>query len=80
MTKLAAIEKKVGGRIGIAAVDTGTGKRVGRRADERFPMCSTFKLSLAAAVLRRVDDGKEKLDRPVSYGESDLLSYAPVTA
>jgi beta-lactamase class A len=52
---------------------------VGRRADERFAMCSTFKLTLAAAVLKRVDDGKEKLDRLVPYGESDLLSYAPVT-
>lgn len=77
--KLAAIEKRVGGRIGVAALDTGSGKRIGRRAEERFAMCSTFKLSLAAAVLKRVDDGKETLDRPVAYGERDLLSYAPVT-
>ena len=78
-TKLAAIEAKVGGRIGIAALDTGSGKRIERRADQRFPLCSTFKLLAAAAVLRRVDDGKEKLDRLVPYGESDILSYAPVT-
>jgi beta-lactamase class A len=77
--KLAEIEKRVGGRIGVAALDTGNGKHVGRRAEERFAMCSTFKLSLAAAALKRVDDGKEKLDRQVAYGESDLLSYAPVT-
>jgi beta-lactamase class A len=78
-TKLVAIETKVGGRIGVAALDTGSGKRIDRRADQRFPLCSTFKLLAAAAVLRRVDDGKEKLDRLVPYGESDLLSYAPVT-
>lgn len=40
-------------------------------------MCSTFKLPLAAAVLRRVDDGKEKLDRVISYSAADLLEHAP---
>jgi len=47
--------------------------------DERFAMCSTFKLLLAAAVLARVDSGKESLDRWVPYGKTDLLSYAPIT-
>jgi beta-lactamase class A len=40
-------------------------------------MCSTFKLALAAAVLRRVDEGKEKLDRVISYSAADLLEHAP---
>ncbi|HKO94220.1 MAG TPA: class A beta-lactamase, partial [Polyangiaceae bacterium] len=53
--------------------------RWGQRADERFPMCSTFKLLLAAAVLARVDRGQEKLQRRVAFGASDLLEYAPVT-
>ena len=42
-------------------------------------MCSTFKVLAAAAVLKRVDENKEKLDRFVTYGEAQLLSYAPVT-
>jgi beta-lactamase class A len=42
-------------------------------------MCSTFKFLAAAAVLKRVDDGQEKLDRFVSYSEKDILEYAPVT-
>jgi beta-lactamase class A len=41
-------------------------------------MCSTFKASLAACVLSRVDMGQEHLDRMVSYGDKDLLDYAPV--
>jgi beta-lactamase class A len=41
-------------------------------------MCSTFKWLLAAAVLARVDAGRERLDRVIRYGASDLLSYAPV--
>jgi beta-lactamase class A len=47
--------------------------------NERFAMCSTFKLLLAATVLARVDAGKESLDRRVPYDTSDLLSYAPIT-
>jgi beta-lactamase class A len=30
-------------------------------------------------VLKRVDEGKEKLERFVSYGAEDILEYAPVT-
>ena len=33
----------------------------------------------AAAVLKRVDEGKEKLERFVSYNAKDILEYAPVT-
>lgn len=51
----AEIEAKVGGRLGVAALDLSSGRRIGYRADERFPMCSTFKAMAAAAVLSRVD-------------------------
>ncbi|WP_233234594.1 class A beta-lactamase [Bordetella sp. LUAb4] len=40
-------------RLGIYAVDTGSGKEVAYRADERFAVCSTFKAVLAAAVLAK---------------------------
>jgi beta-lactamase class A len=73
------IEKWSGGRLGVAALDTGTGERVGRHADDRFPMCSTFKFLAAAAVLKRVDEGKEKLDRRIAYTKEDLVEYSPVT-
>ena len=77
--RIAAIEQRTGGRIGVAALDTGSGKRLDYRSEERFPMCSTFKFVAAAAVLKRVDEGQEKLDRVVSYGAKDILEYAPVT-
>src|SRR5580658_1470590 len=76
---LAQIEAKVGGRLGVAALDLASSRHLGYRADERFPMCSTFKAMAVAAVLARVDAGQEHLDRFVRYGPSDLLSYAPVT-
>jgi beta-lactamase class A len=77
--RIVAIEQRTGARIGLAALDTGTGKRLDHRSEERFPMCSTFKFLAAAAVSKRVDDGQEKLDRFVSYGAKDILEYAPVT-
>jgi beta-lactamase class A len=76
---LAEIEAKVGGRLGVAALDVASGRRLGWRAGERFPMCSTFKAMAVTAVLKRVDAGQERLDRFVRYGQADLLSYAPVT-
>ena len=77
--RIAAIEQRTGARIGVAALDTGSGKRLDYRSEERFPMCSTFKFLAAAAVLKRVDEGKEKLERFVTYGAQDILEYAPVT-
>ena len=75
----AALEAESGGRLGVAVVHSGSGGFAAHRADERFPMCSTFKLLAAAAVLKRVDDGKETLDRRVKFSTSDLVPYSPVT-
>lgn len=76
--RLASIEAREGGRLGVFVRDTGTGATLERRADERFPMCSTFKLMASAAALKRVDKGAERLDRTIAYGPSDLLEYAPI--
>jgi beta-lactamase class A len=75
----ADLEKTSGGRLGVATLDTGSGVQAGHRARERFPMCSTFKLLAVAAVLARVDRGRERLDRRIAFGISDLLEYAPAT-
>ncbi|MGH8215274.1 MAG: class A beta-lactamase [Rhodanobacteraceae bacterium] len=77
---LARLERRQGGRLGVAILDSGNGRREGYRADERFLMCSTFKLLLASAVLHRVDHGKEKLDRRIVFGKDVLLDWAPVTS
>lgn len=77
--RLQALEDKSGGRLGVSIVDVATGKRLRRRADERFAMCSTFKVFAAAAVLARVDEGREKLGRMIPYEASDLIEYSPTT-
>jgi beta-lactamase class A len=77
--QIVRIEQRTAARIGVVALDAKSNRRLQCRENERFPMCSTFKLLAVAAVLQRMDAGKEKLDRFVSYGEKDLLEYAPVT-
>jgi beta-lactamase class A len=77
--EFARIEKEISARLGVAVLDTRDGSATGYRADERFPMCSTFKALAAAAVLSRVDAGKEQLDRRVRYEAKHLVTYSPVT-
>ena len=74
---LQAYERSSGGRIGLYAENLATGSRISWRANERFVMCSTFKASLAALVLQRVDRGRDTLDQSIPYGAADLMEYAP---
>jgi beta-lactamase class A len=78
-SELGRVETESGGRLGVAVLDTLTGVQVGHRADERFPMCSTFKLLAAAAVLARVDAGRERLDRRIRFESSDIVVNSAVT-
>ncbi len=77
--RLADLESRLDARIGVAVLDTQTGLRWGYRADERFPMSSTFKVLACGAVLARVDAGKESLDRRLRFEAGDLVTYSPVT-
>jgi len=66
-------------RLGVCLLDTASGAVVGHRLDERFAMCSTFKLAMVAACLREADAGRLDLAEVLPYSESDLLPWAPVT-
>ncbi len=77
---IALLERRYGGRLGVFVLDTGSGRTLAHRADERFIMCSTMKGVLAAMVLSRIDDGQDRPDRLVSYGRADLLSHSSVTS
>lgn len=76
--RIAALERSTGARIGAAAWDSGSGKTIMYRQDERFIPCSSFKLSLAALVLSRADRGREKLDRVIHY-PPPTLGVSPAT-
>jgi beta-lactamase class A len=78
-TRFSALEQQFGGRLGVYALDTGSGASVGYRPDERFLMCSTVKSLLVAGILQRSSADPGLLDRRIRYGEADLLDDAPVT-
>lgn len=73
-----ALERESGGRLGTCILDTASNRHFGNRMDERFAMCSTFKLPLAAAILRDADKGKLNLDAAVPVSKADLVMHAPV--
>lgn len=75
--RLAELERKFDARLGLFALDTGTGSTVVHRADERFAFCSTFK-GLAAGVLAH--NPSSHLDTVVRYTEADLMKHAPLTS
>ncbi|MEU7513453.1 class A beta-lactamase [Streptomyces sp. NPDC042898] len=71
------LERKFDARLGVYAIDTGTGRTVTHRSDERFAYASTCKALLAGAVLDR--NTLRQLDRLVRYGRDELVSNSPVT-
>lgn len=73
------VEARIGGRIGYAMSDLNSGQDWGYRADDRFPVSSTFKALLCGVILARVDAGEEALDRLVTFDAGDLVTYSPVT-
>jgi beta-lactamase class A len=77
---LAELERKSGGRLGVTMLDTATGAQTGHRTDERFAMCSTFKLPLAAIILREADQGRLRLDQFVPFSKRDIVPHAPVAS
>jgi beta-lactamase class A len=76
---LADLEARHGGRLGVAGLNAHNGARTQRRGDERFAMCSTFKMLAAALVLTRVDRGEERLDRRMVFDADQLVTYSPIT-
>ena len=72
------ILQRIGGRLGLYALDTRDDRSIAFDADGRYAMASTFKLMLAAAVLAEADRGVVELSREMAVGQADLLPYSPV--
>jgi len=79
LARLQALEHNFDGRLGLCAIDTGSGRTLAWRAAERFPLCSTFKAVLAAAVLAESSRSPGLLQRRIRYTRQDLVTYSPVT-
>lgn len=59
--QLATAAEASHGRIGVAAMDLGTGRVVEVLGNQRFPMASTVKVAIAATFLEGVDRGRWSL-------------------
>jgi beta-lactamase class A len=75
---LAALERAAGARLRIAVLEPARGRCWGHRPDERFGMCSTFKLLLAGLLLAEVDAGRRRLDERVALPQP-LPMHCPAT-
>ncbi len=75
--RFAAIETRIGGRVGVAALNTASGDWLGHRLQERFAMCSTFKWLLAAQMLHLDMHRPGFREQQLRFAESDLLDHAP---
>ncbi|ROP48149.1 MULTISPECIES: class A beta-lactamase [unclassified Rathayibacter] len=78
--ELAALEAEFDARIGVSAVDTGSGRQVLHRQDERFGYASSIKALAAAEFLRSVPVGER--DEVVTWTAADVeaAGYSPVTS
>ena len=77
--EFAGLERRHGGRLGVAVLDTANSKLIAHRGHERFALCSTFKVLAAAFVLARVDRKEESLTRRIVYARDCLVTYSPIT-
>ena len=78
-TTISTWEDKLDARIGVFLRDGSSEWEINHRADERFPMASTFKILLCGAILGRVDDGRENLSSLMTYSDKDLVFWSPIT-
>ncbi|MEV6029790.1 class A beta-lactamase [Nonomuraea sp. NPDC052116] len=78
--ELRALEASFKGRIGAYAIDTATGRTIGYRSNERFPLLSTFKAMACAAVLHKARTSDPGLmERVVRWTADDLKPNSPTT-
>lgn len=77
--QLASLEKQVNGRIGMALLDTDSGRTLSYRGQERFAMCSTFKLLAASAILHRSQQQPDLLQKRLRWQAADAVPYMPIT-
>jgi beta-lactamase class A len=71
----ADLEEEYDARLGVYAIDTGTGQVVRHRADERFAYASTIKAIAVGALLR--EKPRSVLEQTVEVGEEDLVEGSP---
>ena len=78
-SQLMKLESSSGGRLGVCVVSTDNRELLGFHSNDRFPVCSTFKVLLVAAILAQSVQNNDPLERRIRYRQSDLVAYSPIT-
>lgn len=73
----ARLEEDFDARLGVYALDTGSGEAVEYRADDRFAYTSTIKVPLFGALLEQTTP--EEMEKEVTITEDDLVNWNPIT-
>ena len=76
---LTELERRAGGRLGVMLLDTRSGRRWTHRSEERFGLCSTFKLPLAGAVLQLLEQGELRADTRLPLHRDEGVQHMPTT-
>lgn len=71
------LEREFDARLGVYAIDTGTGRAVAYNDGERFAYNSTFKALACGATLKKYSLGG--MDKKITYSKADLLPNSPIT-
>lgn len=77
--RLHTLESRFGGRIGVSAINTSSNAILDFHAERRFPLCSTFKVLAAAAILSRTLENPGLLQQHLHYEPNELVEYSPIT-
>ncbi|GHA78906.1 beta-lactamase [Formosimonas limnophila] len=71
-------ELKHNARIGVVVLNHERQTLIDYKGNERFPMNSTFKAFLCAAVLKKVDEHSLSLNEAIKFDKRNLITYSPV--
>jgi len=74
--RLKTLCRDAGGDVGIAVVHVETGRTIEIEGGKALPLYSVFKLPLAIAVLKDVEEKRASLDQKVKVGPEDLAPGA----
>ena len=70
--ELARIEPLSGGQLGVAALHLESGRTFFYKADDQYPMASTYKVPMAVQAFTLAEQSKLDLDRMIAWDTTDL--------
>lgn len=77
--KFESVEKAFHVKIGVYAINTNNNEVIAHHANELFPVQSTSKLIIAAALLKQSQSNPDLLQEKIQYTQQELMFWHPIT-